>query len=64
MFYMSAKRDYNGKLHVETLAGFIDDSLVLDESDFLQEMATTTYIEDEIFGIVSRDVHSVLLAAY
>lgn len=64
MFYMRAERDYKGRLIIETLAGFIDDSLVLGESEFLKEITHTTYINDTVYGIVSCDVQSILLAAY
>lgn len=64
MFYMKAQRNYNGCLQFETLAGFVDNSNVLDESDFLTACKDVINQDGNVYGIVSTDVHSVLLAAY
>ncbi len=61
---MYIKADYNGSLVFETVAGFRDESLVLNESEFLRELARLTERGDELFGIVSNEVYDVLNAAY
>jgi len=64
MFYMKAER-YNGCLHFETLAGLsIDESMYLDESEFLRESANLTEHDDSLFGIVSVEVQSILHSVY
>ena len=65
MFYMKAKRDYNGKLQIETLAGLtVDESEFLDERVFLKECATLMHEDNAIYGVVSCDVQSVLVSVY
>jgi hypothetical protein len=61
---MKANRDFNGCLRLETLAGFVDDSLVVDESEFLETIKDIDANDGDIFGIISSDVFDVLNNAY
>lgn len=61
MFYMKANRNYNGKLHFETLAGINNDkSLYHSESEFIREAGNISAGDDCIYGIVCIDMHSIL----
>ena len=60
MMYLKASR-YNNILRLETLAGFHDESVVIDEANFLTSIQNNC---DDIYGIVSNDTYDVLNAAY
>lgn len=62
MFYVQAQR-YNGSLLIDTVPAFVDESNVVEESQFLKECANLD--DSEIVqGIVSQDVYEILNHAY
>ncbi len=63
MFYVKAEKDHNGRISIDTLAGFTDESLAMDEVEFMADMQEIKD-GDTLVGIVSLDVFDILDAAY